>query len=218
MKLLVEKNFNSVNSVITEDSETKEKSMFIEGIFMQANIKNRNGRIYPESVLDKAVNKYITEYVNGNRALGELNHAECAAVNPERAAILIQSLRKEGMNYVGKAKVLKSTSVGQVVSGLMSEGVKLGISSRGLGSLEEQNGTNIVQSDFFLVTAGDVVHDPSAPEAFLNAVMEQREWVCVRGNWVPKHLEETKKTVKKTSQKNLEEMMLKEFRSFLKKL
>ncbi len=217
MLLLTETKVNTVK-LITESRGGKD-TYYLEGIFLQGNIKNKNGRIYPEEILDEAVGKYSAEYVKNNRAYGELNHPDSPNINLERAAILIKDLRKEGSNYVGKARVL-STPCGTIVKGLMEDGCNIGISSRGLGSLKEDKGSgaNIVQDDFSLVTAGDIVADPSAPDAFLDSIMEESEWVFSGGAWVPRFVDETKKRVRKAPSNQLEELALKSFEKFLKNL
>ncbi len=217
MLLLTETKVNTVK-LITESRGGKD-TYYLEGIFLQGNIKNKNGRIYPEEILDEAVGKYSAEYVKNNRAYGELNHPDSPNINLERAAILIKDLRKEGSNYVGKARVL-STPCGTIVKGLMEDGCNIGISSRGLGSLKEDKGSgaNIVQDDFSLVTAGDIVADPSAPDAFLNSIMEESEWVFSGGAWVPKFVEQTKKRVRQVPSKQLQETALRAMHDFLKKL
>lgn len=216
MKLLIEKNFRDIE--IKKDPN--KKKYFLEGIFLQSNIRNKNGRIYPEEVMDHAVETYNNEFVKKNRAFGELNHPDNPSINLDRASHLITELKKSGSNYYGKARILTETPCGSIVKALMDEGCRLGISSRGLGSLQEDKieQANVVQDDFFLVTAGDIVADPSAPNAFLESVMENAEWVNVGGKWVPKFAEQMKKRVKKTPNALLEKVALEEFKKFMKLL
>lgn len=163
----------------TLDEATGTKSHFIEGIFLESNKKNKNGRIYPKEVLSKEVNRYITESINTKRSIGELNHPAHPDPNPERASHLIVSLKESGDDYIGKAKVL-NTPMGNIVKGLLDEGVMLGVSSRGLGSLRESQGAKVVQSDYYLSTV-DIVSNPSAHSAFVNGLMEGKEWVWDNG-------------------------------------
>ena len=170
MKLIAEFNDQSLNCVITESKENKEKSYVIEGVFAQADQRNRNGRIYPKSVMEKAVNKYVEEQVKKGRAVGELNHPDGPTVNLDKVSHLITDLRFEGNDIIGKAKIL-DTPMGRIVKGLLDGGVQLGVSTRGMGSIEERNGTSYVKEDFMLNTI-DIVQDPSAPDAFVNGIME----------------------------------------------
>ena len=163
---------------ILEESRNGKKSLYIEGIFLQGNIKNRNGRMYPMETLQKEVGRYIKEQVAEGRAVGELGHPDSPTVNLDRVSHKIISLRESGSNFIGKAKILESTPMGKIASGLLSEGVKLGVSSRGIGSLKPtKEGFNVVSDDFMLATAADIVADPSAPDAFVEGVMEGKEWV-----------------------------------------
>lgn len=216
MKLLIETKVNNDIKLLKEDVNGR-KAYFLEGTFMQSEMRNRNGRVYPETVLDKAVAKYIKEYVSKNRAYGELNHPDSPNIDLNKASHLITEIKKDGKNYWGKAKVL-STQTGETVKRLMEDGCSLGISSRGLGSLREEGGVNYVNDDFYLVTAGDIVADPSAPDAFLENIMENTDWMYKAGKWVPRFMEETKKTVKVTPKKQLNELALKKFEEFLKNL
>ena len=216
MRLITEQ--LSETKVIVEEKLGKGKSYFIEGIFLQSELKNKNGRMYPESVMDKEASRYIKEYVQNNRAYGELGHPDTPTINLDRVSHMIVDLRKEGTNYVGKAKILE-TPMGQIARGLLDGGANLGVSSRALGSLKEnKDGVQIVQDDFMLSTAADIVADPSAPDAFVRGIMEGKEWVYVDGKFVERHIEETKKIIQKTSSRNLNEQMLKEFKKFLMKL
>jgi hypothetical protein len=205
-------------SYIVEESQGKGKSYFIEGVFLQSNLKNRNGRMYPESVMDKEVKRYAEEYVSKNRAYGELGHPDTPSINLDRVSHLIVDLRKEGTNYIGKAKIL-DTPMGQIAKGLLDGGASLGVSSRALGSLKSNNeGVQIVQDDFMLSTAADIVADPSAPDAFVRGIMESREWVFVDGKFVEKHIDEVKRTIRQSSSRNLEEAKILAFQNFLSKI
>ena len=202
---------------ITEDKENGEKNYKIRGIFMQADIKNRNGRIYPMEVLDEEVKNYNKKFVEQNRAFGELGHPEGPTVNLERVSHMITSLKPDGKNFIGEAKIM-DTPMGKIVKNLMDEGAKLGVSSRGMGSLRQKGGANVVSDDFYLATAADIVADPSAPNAFVEGVMEGKEWVWNNGALVEAHVADLKKKfdVKKHQrQVNLEAL---EFARFLEKL
>ena len=172
---------------ITEEKDNGEKTYKIKGVFMQSEVKNRNGRVYPFPVLEKEVNRYNKDYVNENRAFGELGHPDGPTVNLERASHMITSLKPEGKNFIGEAKILK-TPMGRIVENLMDAGGKLGVSSRGMGSLEQKNGANYVKNDFHLATAADIVADPSAPNAFVEGIMEGKEWIWDNGTLVESEL------------------------------
>jgi hypothetical protein len=216
MKLIREE-VQDVKFVI-EEKVGKKKDYFIEGIFLQSDIKNRNGRMYPEEIMDKEVARYMMETVENNRAYGELGHPEGPGINLDRVSHLIVGLRKEGSNYIGKAKILE-TPMGNIARGLLDGGANLGVSSRAMGSLKENSdGVQIVQDDFMLSTAADIVADPSAPDAFVRGIMEGKEWVFVDGKFVEKHIDEVKRFVRKTSSKNLTEAKLRAFQSFLSKI
>jgi hypothetical protein len=216
MKLIRE--FIETPKLVVEEKLGKGKQYFIEGIFLQSMIENRNGRMYPEEVMDKEVDRYIKEYVEKSRAYGELGHPDNPSINLERVSHLITSLKKEGTNYVGKAKIL-DTPMGQIAKGLLDGGANLGVSSRALGSLKENDkGVQIVQDDFMLSTAADIVADPSAPEAFVRGVMESKEWIYVDGNFVEKHIDAVKHSIKKASSKQLEEAKIRAFEYFLSKI
>lgn len=215
MKLIREVT-ESIN-LITEGKDGK-KEYFIEGIFLQSELKNRNGRMYPEAVMDKEVSRYIKEQVDKNRAYGELGHPDTPSINLDRVSHMIVSLTKEGTNYVGKAKILE-TPMGNIARALLEGGSNLGVSSRALGSLKSNNeGIQIVQDDFMLSTAADLVADPSAPDAYVRGIMESKEWVFVDGTFVEKHIEEVKRTIRKTSSRNLEEAKILAFQDFLSKI
>jgi len=216
MKLITE--INEQINVITEDVETGGKNFYIEGIFMQAEQKNRNGRVYPLKVLQKEADRYIAEYVNRNRAYGELGHPDGPTINLERVSHMIKELKQSGNDFVGKAKII-DTPYGNIVKNLIIEGAGVGVSTRGMGSLEEQSdGTKLVKDDFYLATAADIVADPSAPDAFVRGIMESKEWVWENGIIKEVQINEYKKTIQKSSKKNLEENMIKTFQHFLSKL
>ena len=179
MKLICELQ-EAVDYELVEASGEKPKQYFIEGIFMQSETKNKNGRIYPLSVLEKEVNRYVKEYVEPKRAFGELGHPDGPTVNLDRVSHLIEELYPEGNNIIGKAKIL-DTPNGKIVKELLNAGAKLGVSSRGMGTLEKKGQTNVVKDDFYLATAGDIVADPSAPEAFVEGIMEGKEWIWDNG-------------------------------------
>ena len=202
---------------ITEEKENGGKNYKIRGIFMQADIKNRNGRLYPMEVLDEEVKKYNEKFIQQNRAFGELGHPDGPTVNLERVSHMITSLKPDGKNFIGEAKIM-DTPMGKIVQNLMDEGAKLGVSSRGMGSLKQKGGANVVSDDFYLATAADIVADPSAPNAFVEGIMEGKEWVWNNGALVEAHVADLKKKfdVKKHQrQVNLEAL---EFARFLEKL
>jgi hypothetical protein len=187
---------------------------------MQGNIKNRNGRMYPMETLEKEVNRYNKEYVEQNRAYGELGHPQGPTINLERVSHMIKELNRNGDNIMGKAKIMTETPYGKIVKNLMDEGAKLGVSSRGMGTLKkDKKGVNLVQSDFQLATAADIVADPSAPNAFVEGVMEGVDWIQdINGNWVSQYIEETQKEIRKVSKAELEEAKVNAFLKFLKQL
>lgn len=202
---------------LTEEQEDGKKSYKIKGIFMQADLKNRNGRIYPMEILQKEVNRYNKEYIKENRAFGELGHPDGPTVNLERASHMITALYPDGKNFIGEAKIL-GTPMGNIVKNLMDEGAKLGVSSRGMGSLDQKNGANYVRNDFYLATAADIVADPSAPSAFVEGIMEGKEWVWDHGTLVEAELAQAKRRIETKVRKKqaLEEAL--EFAKFLKML
>jgi hypothetical protein len=216
MKLIREV-FEQTNTIV-ESKLGKGKEYFIEGIFLQSELKNRNGRMYPESIMDNEVGRYIKESVEKNRAYGELGHPDTPSINLDRVSHMIVSLRKEGTNYIGKAKILE-TPMGQIARGLLDGGANLGVSSRALGSLQTNNeGVQIVQDDFMLSTAADIVADPSAPDAFVRGIMESKEWVFVDGKFVEQHIEEAQRSIRRASSRNLEEAKIYAFQKFLSKI
>lgn len=216
MRLITE--VNEEIKFITEAREDGKKSLYIEGVYMQSERPNRNGRMYRFETLNREAQRYITEYVQKGRAFGELGHPQGPTINLERSAILIKDLRAEGTDFYGKSKVL-DTPYGNIVKNLIDEGATLGVSTRGMGSLKEgKDGVKIVDDDFYLATAADVVADPSAPDAFVRGIMENKEWVNVNGIWTERHIDVAKALIKKTSSKNLEEAKIRVFESFIKQL
>ena len=216
MKLIREV-YDTTNFVV-ESKLGKGKDYYIEGVFLQSELKNRNGRMYPEATMDREVGRYVLEYVDKNRAYGELGHPDSPSINLDRVSHIITSLRKEGTNYVGKAKILE-TPMGNIARGLLDGGANLGVSSRALGSLKtNEEGVQIVQDDFMLSTAADIVADPSAPDAFVRGIMENKEWIFVDGKYVERNIEEAKRVIKQTSSVNLEEAKIRAFQSFLSKI
>lgn len=202
---------------LTEESTDGKKSLFIEGPFLVAETKNRNGRIYKESTLGREVQRYTNEYINKNRAFGELGHPDTPSINLDRVSHLIVGLKKEGNQWIGKAKIL-DTPMGKIAKQIIEGGGQLGVSSRGLGSLKQENGNNIVQDDFYLATAADIVADPSAPGAFVQGIMENKEWMLVQDVWTEKEQEQAKKMIIKASKKDIENISLQIFENFIKKL
>ena len=216
MKLICEVNEQDVE-YITEAKENGQKDYKIKGVFMQGEIKNRNGRVYPMQVLDEQVKKYTENYVNQNRAYGELGHPSGPTINLERVSHMITDLNKEGNNYIGEAKIM-DTPYGKIVKNLMDEGAKLGVSSRGMGSLKQNGNSQVVQKDYHLATAADIVADPSAPDAFVEGIMEGKEWVWDNGVLREAQVNEYRKEIYKTSKADLEGAKLKIFADFLSKL
>jgi len=214
MKLISEEISNAEYLIEEKDGKKEYK---IRGIFLQSEIKNRNGRVYSKDVLDKEVRRYNAEFINKNRAFGELGHPDGPTVNLERVSHMIKKLYPDGNNFIGEAKIM-NTPYGKIVKGLIDEGAQLGVSSRGMGSLEQKGGVNYVGKDFYLATAADIVADPSAPDAFVEGIMENKEWVWDNGVLVEKEIEAWKLELIKTKKRSLEEQKLKIFDSFLKKL
>jgi len=214
MKLICE--VNESIEILTEE-KNGQKTYFIEGTFLQGDIKNRNGRVYEFKMLKDKVEQYRKEFVEQKRAFGELGHPEGPTINLERVSHMISELAPDGKNFYGKAKIM-DTPYGKIVKNLMDEGAKLGVSSRGVGSLEEKNGANYVKDDFRLSTAADIVADPSAPEAFVRGVMEGREWIFENGLLVAKEIDEIKQSIRKASSRKLEEQMVNAFKRFIDKL
>jgi hypothetical protein len=216
MKLITEVLEDSVE-YITEANEEGEKEYFIEGVFMQANTPNRNGRIYPTDILEKEVKRYNKEYVMKNRAFGELGHPQGPTINLERVSHMIKELYQDGDNFVGRAKIMDSP-YGPIVKNLIKEGASLGVSSRGMGSLKTKNGVNEVQKDFYLATAADIVADPSAPDAFVEGIMEGVEWIMSGGKWVQAFVEKSQDEIRRTRKAELETTKLRIFENFLKNI
>ena len=215
MKLICELQ-ESVEYELIEEGD-KPKQYFIEGIFMQSEKKNKNGRVYPLPVLEKEVNRYVKEYVEPKRAFGELGHPDGPTVNLDRASHMITSLVKEGKNFVGRAKVL-DTPNGKIVKCLIDEGARLGVSSRGMGTLKPDKKAQVVQNDFYLATAADIVADPSAPNAFVEGIMEGKEWIWNNGILHEQDVERVRNNIRNASSRELEEVKLSEFENLLSKL
>ena len=215
MKLICELQESVEYELIEEDG--KPKKYFIEGIFMQSEKKNKNGRVYPLPVLEKEVNRYVKEYVQPKRAFGELGHPDGPTVNLDRASHMIQSLTREGKNFVGRAKIL-DTPNGKIVKCLIDEGARLGVSSRGMGTLKPESKAQVVQDDFYLATAADIVADPSAPNAFVEGIMEGREWIWDNGLLREQDVERARDNIRNASSRKLEEVKLNEFKNLLSKL
>ena len=217
MKLISEFNDYGIEPVIVEQNEKGEKDYFIEGIFMQSEIKNRNGRIYPKEVIQAEVKRYNKEFVEKKRAFGELGHPEGPTINLDKVSHLITTLEEDGNNFVGRAKIL-STPNGQIVKNLIDDGAKLGVSSRGLGSLESKGNAQYVKDDFQLATAGDIVADPSAPEAFVEGIMEGVEWVMENGILKAVEVEQMQRELKSARLNKLEETKLNLWKRFVENL
>ena len=214
MKLITETIENV--QVLTEERDGK-KLLYIEGVFLQSELKNRNGRMYPFSVLEREVQRYNEEYVKTKRALGELGHPDGPTVNLDRVSHRITSLKAEGNNFIGKAQVL-DTPMGNIAKNLLGEGVQLGVSSRGMGSIQKSEDCSIVADDFMLTTAADIVADPSAPDAFVNGIMEGREWVWDNGILKESKVDKYQRYINGAPRRELEERTLKVFEDFLGKL
>ena len=201
---------------LVEETNGK-KSHKIRGIFLQSDIKNRNGRIYENDILSNEVNRYTKEFIDKKRAFGELGHPDGPTVNLERVSHMITSLKAEGKNFIGEAKIM-DTPYGKIVKGLIDEGAQLGVSSRGMGSLVQKNGSNYVGKDFYLATAADIVADPSAPDAFVEGIMENKEWIWDNGEIKAKDIEEYKRYIEKAKSIQLAEAKANVFANFLEKL
>ena len=214
MKLITETTQSEIQ-VLTEE-KNGQKNYFIKGVFMESDTKNRNGRVYPGEIMEKEIGRYNNEYVKQNRAMGELGHPEGPTVNLERVSHIIKNLSVDGKQIIGEAKIM-DTPYGKIVKNLIDEGAKLGVSSRGMGSLKEQDGVNVVQEDFMLA-AVDVVADPSAPNAFVNGIMEGKEWIWDNGVLKPVVIEQYKKVIKNTPSRKLEEQAMNLFKDFISRL
>ena len=216
MKLISEEAIE-VNFV-TEEDDNKKKNYFIEGIFMQSETKNRNGRVYPKVILQKEVKRYTEKFINTKRAFGELGHPDGPTVNLERVSHMITELVEDGDNFLGRAKIM-DTPYGKIVKNLIDEGAKLGVSSRGMGSLKPvQDGLQEVQNDFYLATAADIVADPSAPDAFVSGIMEGKEWVWDNGLIKEKEIVEYQKRVKRATEISRNKVRIEAFENFITKL
>ena len=214
---LISEHIEQDTDYLIEAKEDGSKDYKIKGIFMQADIKNRNGRVYPSEVLNKEEKRYNKEYISEKRAFGELGHPDGPTVNLERASHMITALYPDGKNFIGEAKIL-STPMGNIVKNLMDEGAKLGVSSRGMGSLDQKNGVNYVRNDFYLATAADIVADPSAPNAFVEGIMEGKEWVWNNGLIKEADISDIKQNIEDNSKRNNSKANSLEFAKFLQKL
>ena len=215
MKLIREE-IETAKVTITEGKNGK-KSHFIEGVFLQGEIKNRNGRMYPISTLQREAASYNSKYIEKGRALGELGHPDGPTINLDRVSHLITSLKQEGNNYVGKARLL-DTPMGNIAKNLIDEGVKLGVSSRGLGTIRERDGVKVVMDDFMLATAADIVADPSAPDAFVNGIMEGKEWIYNNGSVQEQTVEQIKKRIDNAALNQMEEVKLSALNQYISSL
>jgi hypothetical protein len=215
MKLICE--INEDLEYVAEEVAGGGKNHYIKGVFMQGNIKNRNGRVYPIEVLQKEVARYNADYIQKKRSLGELGHPAGPTINLDRVSHMITELYQEGDNFMGKAKIL-DTPMGNIVKNLMNEGATIGVSSRGMGSLKQKNGVAEVQNDFYLATAADIVADPSAPDAFVEGIMENREWIWDNGIIREATINDYKEEIQNASSKDLTETMLKVYKDFISKL
>ena len=202
--------------LLTEERDGK-KLLYIEGVFLQGEIKNRNGRMYPFNVLNKEVERYSEEYVKSKRALGELGHPDGPTINLDRVSHRITSLRAEGNNFIGKAQIL-DTPMGNIAKSLLGEGVQLGVSSRGMGSIDQKEDCNVVRDDFMLTTAADIVADPSAPDAFVNGIMEGKEWIWDNGLLKEREVAKYQRIMSDASRRDVEDKTLQVFEHFLSNL
>ena len=217
MKLITEIVDDDKIEVLIEENKGGKKDYYIQGVFMQAETKNRNGRVYPRETLGREVEKYSDKYIKQNRAFGELGHPDGPVINLERVSHMIKELKEDNNNWVGKAKLM-DTPYGKIAKNLIDEGAKLGVSSRGMGSLKNQKGTNIVQDDFYLATAADIVADPSAPDAFVEGMMEGKEWIWENGVLKEQTIQELKSHIENSRRKDREQIQLDVFKRFLSKL
>jgi len=209
---------SEINEQVNYLTEGKGKDLYIEGVFLQADLKNRNGRVYPGSIMEKEVKRYTETYIDKKRAFGELGHPDGPTINLDRVSHMITELKKDGSNYIGKAKIT-DTPHGNIVKNLINEGAQLGVSSRGMGTLKaNKKGIQEVQGDFYLATAADIVADPSAPDAFVNGIMEGKEWVWDNGIIKEQEIAEMKKEVEKTSKNRLTALEARIFNEFINKL
>ena len=215
MKLITEEIQDA--EYIVEEGPNGKKNYAIKGIFMQADVKNRNGRVYPSEILQREVVRYNREFINKNRAFGELGHPEGPTVNLERVSHMVKALYPDGKNFMGEAKVL-DTPYGKIVKNLIDEGARLGVSSRGMGTLYQKNGANYVKDDFYLATAADIVADPSAPDAFVEGIMEGKEWVWDSGRLKEQDIDKLKLQIVQAKRTQLADVKARVFESFLKNL
>jgi hypothetical protein len=215
MAKLIKEEVSEVN-FLTEMNNGK-KEHYITGIFMQAEQKNKNGRVYPMNILRNEVDRYNKEYISKNRAFGELGHPENPTINLDRVSHMITSLSPDGTNFIGKAKVL-DTPNGKIVKSLLDGGANLGVSTRGVGSLKPQGGFQLVQDDFHLATAADIVADPSAPDAWVSGIMESTEWVLTNAGWKPMQYEKARKMIKEATKSEIEDVALKLWTNYISKL
>jgi len=214
---LIKEHTEEVKLIVEAKDSKGSKDYFIEGVFLQADVTNRNKRRYDKKIMEQAVNSYTKEYIDKNKAYGELGHPDSPTINLDRVCMMIKSLKEDGNNWIGRAKIL-STPYGNIVKALIDEGANLGVSSRGLGSLVEKDGVNVVQDDFVLATAADIVADPSAPDAFVNGVMEGAEWVYEASTNSWRKAEVIKENILKMSAKEVAESQARMFDAFLKSL
>ena len=216
MKLITEIN-DCVTRILEEAAEPNKKGYYIEGIFLQSDMENRNHRIYPLNLLQREVARYNKDYIKESRAVGELGHPDTPNINYERVSHKILSLEQDGKNFIGKAKII-DTPFGKIVKNLMDENIKIGVSSRGMGSLKPMKEAQMVQDDYFLATAADIVADPSAPDAFVQGIMESKEWIWDNGIIKEADIAKIRADVLGATRKNLEEVKLRSFENFLKRL
>ena len=216
MKLITE--VNEEVKYLIEEVAPGQKKYTIKGVFLQSDVKNRNGRRYPRDIMAREVARYTKNYINENRALGELGHPETPTLNLDRVSHNITSLKQDGSNWIGEAKIL-DTPYGKIVKSLIDEGVKLGVSSRGLGSLTRMNNEDVVGEDFMLASAADIVADPSAPDAFVRGIVEGKEWVMESGgNWKEMDYDHAKKAINEAKRSDYEEIAMRQFKRFLSKV
>ena len=217
MRLISENFVDNVEYITEQDEKTGKKNYKLKGVFMQSEIKNRNGRVYPFEVLDKEVKRYNKEFIDENRAYGELGHPDGPTVNLDKVSHMVTSLQPDGKNFIGEAKVM-STPMGNIVKNIMDDGGKLAVSSRGMGSLEKKNDANYVKNDFYLATAADIVADPSAPNAFVDGIMEGKEWVWNNGLLQEQEVAEIKNEMERNIRYRKANYQALAFAKFLKKL
>ena len=217
MRLISENFVDNVEYITEQDEKTGKKNYKLKGVFMQSEIKNRNGRVYPFEVLDKEVKRYNKEFIEQNRAYGELGHPDGPTVNLDKVSHMVTSLQPDGKNFIGEAKVM-GTPMGNIVKNIMDDGGKLAVSSRGMGSLESKNGANYVKDDFYLATAADIVADPSAPNAFVDGIMEGKEWVWNNGLLQEQEVAEIKNEMERNIRSKKANYQALAFAKFLKKL